>query len=79
MKFVNIFKSEATNPNTGEVVEGIRVKSDTGQVYKVRNTLEELQNYGTMEETLEALDVIDGMYGKYVRLPRYTKKEDISW
>ena len=79
MKFVNIFKSEATNPNTGEVVEGIRVRTDSGRVFKVRNTFEELKAFGTVEEVLEGLDIVNGIYGEYAALPRYTKKEDLSW
>ena len=79
MKFSKIFKSEATNPDTGAIVAGIRAKSDNGKVYKVLNSMAELQAHGTVEKVLADLIVKDGQYGDYAQLPRYTELEAITW
>lgn len=79
MVFTELFLSEATNPNTGEVVQAIRVKSDTREVFKVLNSQEELKDFGTKQEVLNSLVIIDGEYGKFARLPRHKKLEDLEW
>lgn len=72
MKFTRIFHSEATNPNTGEVVKSLRVETDTLKVYKVLNSLDELKKHGSMDKVLNDLRVKEGQFGDYVVLPRHT-------
>lgn len=79
MTFTQIFRAEAVNPNTGDVVQNIRVRADNGQTYKLLNSFEELKAHGTMQEVLESLEIKPGQYGDYAQLPKYKKLEDVSW
>lgn len=79
MTFTEIYRSEATNPNTGEIVQAIRVRTDNQRTFKVLNSLEELKAFGTPQEVLKALTVREGEYGEYVQLPKHKKLEDLSW
>lgn len=79
MKFIKIFKAEATNPNTGEVVTGLRIETDTRKQYRLLNTLEELKAFGTMQEVLDALVLKDKGYGDYAQLPGAKHIEDVTW
>lgn len=72
MKFTRIFNSEATNPNTGEVVKSLRVETDTLKVYKVLNSIDDLKKHGSMDKCLADFRVTEGQFGDYVRLPRHT-------
>ena len=79
MTFTRLFKSEGTNPETGEVVTKIRVETDTHQVFVVINTEEELKEHGSKDHVLSSLIIKEGIYGKYAQLPRYTEKGDLDW
>lgn len=79
MKFVRIFKAEAANPQTGEIVTGLRVETDTKHVYKLLNTIEELKDAGTPSEVLGKLKLVEGQYGRFAQLPRYKELEVVTW
>lgn len=79
MKFIRIFNSEATNPNTNEVVTSLRVETDNNQVFKLRNTIEELKAAGTVSECLNRLIIVDGQFGKFARLPQHRDLGTITW
>lgn len=79
MNFIRIYKAESTNPNTGEVVTGLRVDTDTRKSFKLLNTIEELKAYGSMPEVLKALVLKDKGYGDYAQLPGAKFLEEVSW
>lgn len=77
--FTRIYISEAENPETGEMVRGVRVRTADARVFKVREDIEDIKAYGSKEKVLNSLILRDGMFGTYATLPQHKDLGDIEW